>query len=485
LSNNDQSNSELGQHLIPLPPDESWWRGLSSSWKTGISTVEFTLAFACAIAAWTVGADIVLRVIALIVGWIFASFGFATVANKTGMWRVSGVLIAFAILAVEGGFLTWHYLPARADMPVDGSAKPVLDNTIQFSCEWSQPPTVVPQHKLFEVELNNAFTDGGAWVSFSQQPGTPINLINPDAPDYFVRCRFNNLGPSSLVNVTTSLAVVFSEVEQVSSGGTRSGKIVASHSMKMPPITLGAGQSVEFYVRNYSALWATLSWSPDATGQLVGSDGSTNFRLIASQLSAVGLIPFVKQPKPTKPESAPTSSAPPPTAPTSTPSASPAATPSPPATPVPGPTASNTAATKSLPIPRAHPSPLPSEESEKQGKQGRTLIAYRASELVSMFERGQRLDVFKNKWMKVEGALITVPASEKLGGKEYYAIGVRDGSALIAAYFDLKKWGDELLSMKIGDSMRAACQFSTVTKGEPESGNQTLVLAGNCEALSP
>jgi hypothetical protein len=53
--------------------------------------------------------------------------------------------------------------------------------------------------------------------------------------------------------------------------------------------------------------------------------------------------------------------------------------------------------------------------------------------------------------------------------------------------FDAKKWGDEVLSMKIGDGMRAACQFGGVSKGEPESsGNhQTLVLAANWEALPP
>jgi hypothetical protein len=102
---------------------------------------------------------------------------------------------------------------------------------------------------------------------------------------------------------------VINEVEQLPSG-TRSGKIISSHSIKTPPITLGAGQTVEFYVRNYSPLWATLGWSPSATGQIVGSDRSTSFGLIVSQLSAVGLIPFIKQPKPTaKPESAPSSSA--------------------------------------------------------------------------------------------------------------------------------------------------------------------------------
>jgi hypothetical protein len=482
LSDNDQpDDSQIGQHFIPLPPDEGWFSGLSSSWKAGISTAEFTLAVTFAMGAWTVGADTVLRVIALAAAWISASFGFATVANKTGTWRVSGVLIVFGLFAIEGGFLTWHYLPVRADIAVSAPAKPVLDNTIQFGCEWSQPPAVVPQHKLFEFEMNSAFAEGGAWVSFSQQPGATINLINPDAPDYFVRCRFNNLGQSSLVNVTTDLKLAFNEVEQLPSG-TRSGKIVSSYSIKTLPVTLSAGQAFEFYVRNFSPLWANLSWSPDANGQLVGSDKSTSFRLIADQRSAIGLVPFIKEPKPiAKPEGAPSAS----TTPTTSSQPSPQTTQSPQAPPVPGPTAANgAAASKSLPLPRVRPTLPPLDESDKQGKQGRTLIAYSATELVSMFGRGQILDVFTNKWMKVEGHLLTVPIAEKLGGKDYYAVGISDGYALVAAYFDTKKWGDQLLSMKIGDGLRVACQFTNVSKGEP-AGSQTMLLAGNCEALPP
>jgi hypothetical protein len=46
-------------------------------------------------------------------------------------------------------------------------AKPIsLDQTVQFSCERSQLPTVMPQHKLYELEL--VYGIGGAFIAYSR-----------------------------------------------------------------------------------------------------------------------------------------------------------------------------------------------------------------------------------------------------------------------------------------------------------------------------
>jgi hypothetical protein len=181
-------------------------------------------------------------------------------------------------------------------------AKPIsLDQTVQFSCEWSQLPTVMPQHKLYELEL--VYGIGGAFIAYSQQPGAPANLINPDAPTYTYRCRFHNLGTASLVNVATEMTLLFMESVK-SSDGTKSGAVLASYNVDTPLITLGAGEIFDFYVRNYSAVYANIALPTTATGQIVGSDAFQTFRLIQSQATRFGMPPFDRQ-DPAKPANVP------------------------------------------------------------------------------------------------------------------------------------------------------------------------------------
>jgi hypothetical protein len=134
-----------------------------------------------------------------------------------------------------------------------------LDLTVQFSCEWSQLPTVVPQ-KLYELQLILGM--GGAFTSFSQQPGTQINLVSPDAPTYAYRCRFSNLGPSSIVNLAVEMPMSSME----SSDGTRSGAVIATYKVDTPLIVLESGKTFDFYVRNNSPfmpIWHCQRWRSD------------------------------------------------------------------------------------------------------------------------------------------------------------------------------------------------------------------------------
>jgi len=107
------------------------------------------------------------------------------------------------------------------------------------------------------------------------------------------------------------------------------------------------------------------------------------------------------------------------------------------------------------------------DEIEQQKKLGRNLLIYSPQNLFSMFEGNEDLSVFVNRWIKVDGKTNTVPASETVKNKEYYKVGLQLepvgwNRGAIAASFDPKKWGDSLIRIKPGESMRAVCQFTAI-----------------------
>ena len=242
-----------------------------------------------------------LPVPALFFAWIIGSIGIATVPGTSGGWKVAAVVGLSLILTGEGAFLYWHFHrqgPGTMDGPAsENESSKSLDLTVQLSCEWSQLPTVVPQHKLYELQLILGM--GGAFTSFSQQPGTQINLVSPDAPTYAYRCRFSNLGPSSIVNLAVEMPMSFMESIK-SSDGTRSGAVIATYKVDTPLIVLESGKTFDFYVRNYSPVYANMALPTVAFGQVVGSDKLETFRLIPSQAVGFGMPPFERS-QPPKP----------------------------------------------------------------------------------------------------------------------------------------------------------------------------------------
>ena len=73
LTNNephDEDGLPVSSYAYPAPPDSGWrWlSGVSRTWKAVIVIGEFTIVLACAIAAWTVGGDVGLTIIALVIG---------------------------------------------------------------------------------------------------------------------------------------------------------------------------------------------------------------------------------------------------------------------------------------------------------------------------------------------------------------------------------------------------------------------------------
>jgi hypothetical protein len=108
-----------------------------------------------------------------------------------------------------------------------------------------------------------------------------------------------------------------------------------------------------------------------------------------------------------------------------------------------------------------------------------------------MYANGQDISIFVGKWIRIEGSTINVPVETKLQNKDYYVIGVQldpiniFNRANIAAFFDSKKYGDVLLSMKPGSGIQAVCQFNRIEKQETSTVyniNVNTLVAYNCEA---
>ena len=109
-----------------------------------------------------------------------------------------------------------------------------------------------------------------------------------------------------------------------------------------------------------------------------------------------------------------------------------------------------------------------------------------------MFLGGQNLNVFLNKWIKVSGLTSTVPITEKIQNKEYYRVMlpleannyVERGT--VAAYFDAKKFGAELINLRPGEGLQAICQFNDLKREQINpgySGYLTTIVAYNCDAF--
>ena len=88
-----------------LPPQPWWKRHATALREAGLGSI----AFACALAAWTLGGDMILTAVVISVGWIAGSIGLITAPQKTTAWKSWRVSALFLVFLAEGGFLYWHF----------------------------------------------------------------------------------------------------------------------------------------------------------------------------------------------------------------------------------------------------------------------------------------------------------------------------------------------------------------------------------------
>jgi hypothetical protein len=121
------------------------------------------------------------------------------------------------------------------------------------------------------------------------------------------------------------------------------------------------------------------------------------------------------------------------------------------------------------------PSPPPppyvtTDEIEAAQKHGRILLNYSPVEMIGLWERGQDIGLYLNKWIKIE-LRFAVPTSQTVNKKKYLVI---DGQlpsyafmqAFLSAYFDQEKWEAKLTSLRPEDTVRAVCQLNRIERKE-------------------
>jgi hypothetical protein len=123
--------------------------------------------------------------------------------------------------------------------------------------------------------------------------------------------------------------------------------------------------------------------------------------------------------------------------------------------------------------PKPKPPWLSPEEMALQLSKGHPLLIYSPQELFDMLQSGQNLNVFLDRWVKVAGPTSSLPTQEKIQKQDFYRIELKlDVSRYfiqgkIAAYFDPKKYGEVLLSTRLGGDLQAACQLSKIEPSKP------------------
>jgi hypothetical protein len=141
-----------------------------------IRTVEFGLAFACALAALGLGGDPVLIVVALSLGWVFAAIGIGTATiRRKALW----CLLVLLFFVGEGTLLYWHNYthapPLSPEVkappqppPHIGWLQPANDPTPPNGCD-GVPEQYLPKDRVLIVLGNSAFA-----VVPKERPSSPI-----------------------------------------------------------------------------------------------------------------------------------------------------------------------------------------------------------------------------------------------------------------------------------------------------------------------
>jgi hypothetical protein len=207
-------------------------------------------------------------------------------------------LIGMIICALGlAGFAALYFWPQQSEIVAEGSP---LDGAIQITGDPSQYPTVLPQNKIFELQLNNRFTtEGGAFLGWSLPAGSPLPSRDPSiAPSNGVRLRVSNYGKLASINMRVAFPVDFRAVIRTQTG-TSSGDIVKSTTLTTNPFSIGPGELVDIYAMNYSTdAFATVVIPQTAQGFAPGSDKQETFKLIPPFLGGMSMPPFVPKSPP-------------------------------------------------------------------------------------------------------------------------------------------------------------------------------------------
>ena len=104
--------------------------------------------------------------------------------------------------------------------------------------------------------------------------------------------------------------------------------------------------------------------------------------------------------------------------------------------------------------------------------------------------RDESIEAFKNKWIKVDYPLATVPYEAELDKKELYLVEmyvpVRSYfvQGALGAYIDRKKWSEKILAICKGEQFQAFCLFKRIVKGAPFNTynmRRDTMVVDNCE----
>jgi hypothetical protein len=213
------------------------------------------------------------------------------------------LVMGLSALAFCGG-AAWYFWPIKTEAA--GETSP-LDGQLQISSGISQYPTVLPQHTIFELQLNNNFSiDGGAFLGWTLPAGSPLPPRDQSVmPNYGVRLRIQNFGKIAVVNTRIAFPIEFMAILK-NDNGISSGEVIKSTALTTIPFSIGPGEVVDIYAMNYSAdAFAKVLTPQTAQGYLPGSDKLETFKLIPPTFSGMVMEPFAPKPKPRLPESPP------------------------------------------------------------------------------------------------------------------------------------------------------------------------------------
>jgi hypothetical protein len=131
--------------------------------------------------------------------------------------------------------------------------------------------------------------------------------------------------------------------------------------------------------------------------------------------------------------------------------------------------------------PQPPPPWVTQEEIEVARKEGHILINYSATELLKLWQQGQNIGLYLNKWIKIEFKF-SAPTQEVLNKKTFLVTDTQVPGlypqAYLSAYFDKEKTEAKLVSFKPGDTVRATCQFDRIDRKDTKTQflNQTFTV---------
>lgn len=221
----------------------------------------------------------------------FLIYEYRDLVRRRRMVPLTGMIVTGILFVAFAG---WYFWPGKTE----AHASP-LDGTIQIAAEMAQYPTVVPQHQVFELQLNNHFSmEGGGFLVWTYPAGTTLPTRDPAVfPSTGSRLRITNYGKTAIVNARVTFPIVFRAAEKTDNG-TKSGGIIKSTSLTTLPFSIGPGEIVDVYAMNYSTdAFATILIPQTADGFAVGSDKQETFKLIPSMFAG-SAFPFVPKSPP-------------------------------------------------------------------------------------------------------------------------------------------------------------------------------------------